>query len=106
MPRYAAKRDGVEKQIIEGLRAVGFSVVQIDGTGTPDLLVGSDKLGIPLNILFEVKKPGGKREKKLTEAQKDFAANWLGQTSIITSLEEALASIEYYAMVVLAVGDA
>ena len=106
MPRYAAKRDSVEKQIIEGLRAAGYSVAQIDGTGTPDLLVGSNKSGIRLNILFEVKGPGGKREKKLTPAQKDFLVDWHGQATVITSLDEALEDIEEYESVVFGVHDA
>lgn len=39
MSRYGRKRDANERDIIEFLRAHGCFVEQLDGTGTPDLLV-------------------------------------------------------------------
>lgn len=102
MPRYAAKRDGVEKEIIEGLRAAGYSVEQIDATGLPDLLVGSAKMGFPLNILLEVKERGGTLSKKLTVPQIRFFDSWSGQAAIVTSFEEALDAITAYERGILA----
>src|SRR6476620_10371926 len=39
LARLNAKRDAVERPIIEALEAQGFSVAQLSGKGIPDLLI-------------------------------------------------------------------
>ena len=82
MPKRAAKRDTNERLIIEALRSIGASVVQISAPGVPDLLVGfRDR-----TYLLEVK---GKRG-KLTEPEQVFFRDWRGQCAVVRSVDEAL----------------
>lgn len=71
-PRRAAKIDLNQTEIVEDLRAKGYSVLSLAavGKGCPDLLVA--KLGI--TILVEVK--SGSNE--LRENQKEFFSTWAG----------------------------
>jgi uracil-DNA glycosylase len=80
-PKYAKKVDLNQQEIIDALRACGYSVVVI---GEPvDLLVG----GRAHNWLFEVKRPG---EKPRTKKQKEFLATWPGQVRVVETPEEAI----------------
>ena len=82
LPRYAAKTDDNQQEIIDALRKIGCSVVVI---GTPvDLLCGYRRK----NILLEVKRPG---EKPRTLAQRKLLETWRGQVDIVTSPEQAIA---------------
>lgn len=83
--RRAAKRDLVEPEIIDALRATGASVQMLSSRGTPDLLVGIDGK----NVLLEIKT--GKS--KLTEDERVWHSLWNGQVTIVRSVEEALAAI-------------
>mgnify|MGYP000418637231 CR=1 FL=1 len=92
--RYAAKVDDNQPEIVAGLRAVGASVAPTHaaGDGFPDLVVGYRGA----NYLLEVKdenKPPSKR--KLTEPQVKFHREWLGQISVVKSLDEAFAVIGF-----------
>lgn len=65
--RWAAKRDGNERDIIDALEAAGCKVMQISGPGLPDLAVYVPSNG--LVAFLEVKQRRG----KLTKAQvKEF----------------------------------
>ncbi len=98
--RYARIRDANERSIITALREVGASVQQLDGTGTPDLLVLHEgKL-----TLLEVKDAStkaGKAHKRndgpmseLTPAQVRFWSSWgTPKPTIVHSEAEALAAI-------------
>ncbi len=77
--KYKNKRDGNEADIIDELRAHGFSVYPMDQP--LDLLVGY----LGRNYLVEVKMPKG----KLTAAQVEFLEGWRGSASIIRTTEEA-----------------
>jgi Holliday junction resolvase len=83
--RRAAKRDANERGIIDALRDVGATVVQLSDTGVPDLLVGFRGA----SYLLEVKAPRG----TLTDEQTAFLALWRGQVAVIRSVDEALAVI-------------
>lgn len=84
MPRYAAKTDGNQQEIIDALHKIKCSVVAI---GSPvDLLCGFRKR----NILLEVKLPG---EKPRTKAQREFLETWNGQVCIVTSPEQAIEAV-------------
>lgn len=86
--RYAARRDGNEAEIIEALRAVGATVVQLSDTGYPDLLVGyaDPETGEQCNYLIEVKAENG----KLTPPQFEFFETWEGQCDVARTVQEAL----------------
>ena len=84
LPRYAARTDKNQQEIIDALRKIGCSVVAI---GTPvDLLCGHRKK----NILLEVKRRG---EKPRTQAQRQFLETWNGQVCIVTSAEQAIDAV-------------
>lgn len=78
--KYANKRDSNEPEIIDTLKAQGFSVKTLDGPS--DLCVG-----LPwLTALVEVK--NGKKG-KLTKAQKDFIASHKGPYYVVYTTEDA-----------------
>lgn len=85
----AAKTDGNQAEIVEGLRAIGCSVkpAHMVGKGFPDLVVGFRGL----SFLIEIKdpsKPPSKR--KLTPDQVKFHAEWRGQICVVETVEEAI----------------
>lgn len=78
--RYNPKRDTNEKEIVNFFKSQGISVVRLN---TPmDLLLGYNKR----NYLVEVKIPG----KDLNKNQKEFVKEWLGQWSVIDSIDQAI----------------
>ncbi len=82
MSRRAAKIDNNQTEIVNYLRAYGFSVAITSsaGDGFPDLVAG--KHGV--NYLIEVKGEKG----KLTPMQKIFHDNWQGQIMVARSIED------------------
>lgn len=87
MPRYAAKRDSNEAEIVAALRQVGATVGFINGADMPDLIVGFRGK----NFLLEVKS-GPYR--KLTDGQAEWHEDWAGQVAVVKSIEEALDVIQ------------
>lgn len=79
------KVDRNQKQIVQELRSLGFSVFSIAdiGKGYPDLVIG--KFG--KNVLIEVK---ADETKTLTELEEKFFQEWQGQVNIATCTEEIL----------------
>ncbi len=69
--RLNARRDANEPAIVDALRAQGFHVTRINGTGVPDLLVS--KRGGFMRLV-EVKMPKG----RYRQAQIDFREAWPG----------------------------
>lgn len=83
MPRYKAKVDLNQKEIVDALEKIGCDVRVI---GRPvDLLVGYRKR----NFLIEVKVPGAKVDKRQQE-QRDFIRDWRGQVRQLDTPEEAI----------------
>jgi len=82
--RYAARVDANHKEIADGLRAIGRSVLSLHrlGQDAPDLIVGN---GVS-NVLIEVKTAKG----KLSEGQKEFFQIWRGPKAVVRSLDEAI----------------
>jgi len=83
IPRYAARVDANQSQIVDGLRAVGVWV-EIIGRPVDLLWVYHGTVG-----LMEIKLPG----KRLTEGQRDLAdaLRWQGyELPVVRSLDEAL----------------
>ena len=92
MPKYAAKIDRNQPEIVAALRKAGASVAitSTAGQGFPDLVVGYRGV----SYLIEVKDgelPPSAR--KLTTAQVKFRDNWRGHYAVVKSVEEALAVI-------------
>lgn len=83
--RRRAKVDANHKQIVEGLRAAGFTVASTAeiGGGFPDICVAAQGF----NILFEIK---ADEDEPLTKQQQKFHQEWPGQVAVIWSLEHAL----------------
>jgi hypothetical protein len=100
MKGYARKRDANERAIIFALRMAGAKVAQLDGSGTPDLIV--QFRGVL--TLMEVKDSKSdtvaphRRSKgdhgELTPAQKKWWASW-GEPhpTIVMTADEALDAI-------------
>jgi hypothetical protein len=87
--RYAARKDANQTEVVDALRACGWSVWVMDQPC--DLLIG--KAGV--NGLIEVK-DGAKRPsaRKLTPAQVEFNRDWRGQFTVVTSVQQALDAAE------------
>lgn len=85
LPRYAKKRDGVEKEVFDALRQCGFSVEPMD---TPcDALVGFRRRC----WLIEVKSGSKGYGKDLNANQRRFAEAWRGpEIVILRSAQEAI----------------
>jgi hypothetical protein len=92
MARRAAKVDANQAEIVEGLRACGYSVqpLHMVGSGCPDLLVGIP--GSKANALLEVKVPG----ETFTGPQKTWHADWKGRAHVVRSLAEAIVVLKAY----------
>jgi len=82
---YAKRTDGNHREIIDGLRAAGYTVLDLSkaGCGIPDALVVS-KCGA--SMFAEIKMPGG----KLTAAERKFREVYTGIYHIVYSLQETL----------------
>ena len=89
MPKYAARVDANQAQIISALKAAGASVLVI---GLPvDLLVGHNNV----TMLMEVKNPGSRYGKKGANAnQTVFMQTWRGgAVALVDGPEAALRAI-------------
>lgn len=87
--RRAARVDENQKEVVDGLRGIGCSVISLAavGRGCPDLLVGYRARC----FLLEVKdgsKPQSQR--KLTPDQREFFEGWRGQCRVVETVEEAI----------------
>lgn len=92
-PRYAAKVDDNQRQIVEALRDVGASVQSLAavGKGVPDLLVGFRGETYILEVKDGRKVPSARH---LRDSQKNWHATWMGRpVHVVESLEEALMAI-------------
>ncbi len=83
--RKHGKRDLNQQRIIQTLRAVGCSVLDMAdlGGGAPDFAAAWKGT----NFFFECKQD---EKSKLTEAEKKFHATWRGQIAVITTANEVL----------------
>lgn len=81
--RRAARRDSNEVQIVDALRAAGYTVQRLSEKGCPDLLVG----GRGVNVLMEVKTGPAH---KLTPDETAWHADWRGQVAVVYDDVDAL----------------
>ena len=87
--RRAARTDGNQKRIVDGLRAFGasVSVISNSGQGIPDLCVGYGGQ----TFLFELKDPTKpKADRQLTPDQVKWHKAWKGHVAVVETLEDAL----------------
>lgn len=97
--RYRRRKvDANQAEIVEALRGVGCSVVDLSavGGGAPDLLVGRDGR----NWLIECKNPNRRKEKfsgsrlATEERQAKFRSEWRGQVAVAFTPDEALRALK------------
>jgi hypothetical protein len=98
--RQAARIDANQKEIVEGLRKLGYSVwiTSSLGKGSPDIVIGARSPDFGgFNILLELK-DGNKCEsqRKLTPLEDAFHKTWRGQIDVVNNLDEAVALIGRY----------
>jgi len=91
MARRAARKDGNHNEIADGLRALGWYVMDLSraGMGVPDILVGKPATAIHRGVVIpcEIKQPG----KALTPKETDVRKAWEPCSYlVVTSLEDAL----------------
>ncbi len=109
---YAAKRtDGNHAEIVQDLRAAGYSVHSTHelGDGFPDIIVGVSVCHvwgtdlrqadihktINRNFLFEIKNPARPPSaRKLTPDETFWHRDWAGQVDVIERAEDAVRIIE------------
>lgn len=92
MGRRAARIDANQPEIVKALRDVGASVQSIAsiGQGCPDLLVGYREQTFVMEVKDGAKPPS---ERKLTDDERDWHADWRGQLVIVESVDDALRAI-------------
>lgn len=77
---YRKSLDKNQKLIVDEFKKYGATVLEINGT--IDLLVGFQGK----NLLVEVKNPLGKN--KLTKSQEEFVLTWMGQLTVVRTVED------------------
>lgn len=99
MPRYAAKIDANQPEIVEGLRAIGASVESLAkmGRGWPDIAVGYNGINFLLEIANPETRHGQSKvsstdhySKKTNEAQRAWYQSWRGRVDVVFTLAEAV----------------
>jgi hypothetical protein len=85
--------DEIQTRVVKALRTEGWTVTHLHavGKGCPDLLVGVTRFNVKYNFLLEVK--DGDKAWKLTPDQVIWHYNWQGQVDVVTSPEDAIATI-------------
>lgn len=94
------KVDANQRSIVQELRARGMSVQHLHevGKGCPDILVGVSRVGkdrvLLENYLFEIKDPAKPPSAtRLTKDETRWHSCWLGQVSVVYSVQDILAVI-------------
>jgi len=92
MPKFAARVDANQAQIVAALRKVGATVTPTHaaGAGFPDITVGFRGVNYLMEVKDGVKPPSAQ---KLTTAQVKWHGMWRGQVDIVSTDAEALAVI-------------
>lgn len=90
--RRAAKVDANQAEIVAALRKIGASVQPLHavGAGCPDLLVGWRGMTSLLEVKDGSKPPSAR---KLTEDQVKWHAEWRGQVTVVSTVEEAIQAV-------------
>lgn len=92
MPKYAARVDENQSEIVGALTQIGASVAMCHavGAGFPDLCVGWQGK----TYLLEVKNPAKPKSKRqLTPSQVEWHRSWRGHVAVVETVTEALDAI-------------
>jgi hypothetical protein len=92
--RKAAKRDQSEKLIVETLRQLGWSVLQVSVANGPDLFAAKRQYRFSEHgehVLRTVAIECKTGKKKLKPGQEDFRSKWQGEYVICRSVEDVIA---------------
>lgn len=89
MPKYAAKADRNQPEIVAMLRLVGCTVQHLHtiGKGCPDILVGYQGKNYVLELKDGELPPSGR---KLTDDEKRWHEDWRGEVHVVSNVREAL----------------
>ena len=90
MPRWAARRDENEPEIIEALKAAGWGVFQVDARGFPDLVVAKGDRTHLIEVIGDAKWKNNRARGGLNPLQAEFHLAWPGTIHIVRTVEEAL----------------
>jgi Holliday junction resolvase len=87
--RRAAKKDANHHEIADGLRADGWSVLDLStaGNGVPDVVIGKPGRAVLVEIKADDKA-------KLTPKERAVRANWDGPYIVAWSLDDARAKLK------------
>lgn len=96
LPKYAAKRDSNERDIINVYRTLHCSVNEISQEGIPDLLVG--RHGI--TCVVEVKAKDG----KYTPAQHEFNTSFKGYRRTVRTVQDAIDHVNEMTLIAMSMG--
>ena len=89
MPRYAAKIDANQPDLVRQIRGLGASVLHTHtlGCGAQDIVVGFRGI----NYLFEIKDPNKPQSaRKLTPDEEKFHMSWRGSIYIIETIDDVV----------------
>lgn len=92
MPKFAARVDGNQSEIVDALRQIGASVATCHavGQGFPDICVGWQGHTFLLEIKDSTKP---KSDQNLTPSQVKWHAEWRGHVAVVRGVKEALEAI-------------
>lgn len=91
IPKYAAKRDENEPEIVQVFEAHGWTVHRINDKGFPDLVCGRNEKIRLVEVLGPGKLKNYRRTGGLTPAQVLFHEWWPGTIYKVRNVEEAMA---------------
>mgnify|MGYP002813895590 CR=1 FL=1 len=93
--RRAAKTDANHAEVVAAFRKLGWSVLDLSrvGQGCPDILCGRPGYSVLVEIKDGAKVPS---QRKLTEDQIDFHAEWRGPLVVVKDVEDVrLLTVRY-----------
>lgn len=92
MPRFAAKVDRNQAEIVKAFRQIGATVLVLSavGKGCPDTLIGWRGKNYLVEIKDGEKAPSAQ---KLTSDQVTFHGSWAGHVCVANSIEDAISKI-------------
>lgn len=90
LPRYAARRDENEPEIVEALQAAGWAVHRTNAPGFPDLVCARGRRIVLIEVIGDQKAKKYRKSAGLTPAQVAFHRSWPGVIHKVRSPAEAL----------------
>lgn len=91
IPKYAARRDENEPEIVQVFEKAGWIVHRINDKGFPDLVCGRHEKILLVEVLAPEKLKKYRKTGGLTPAQVLFHEWWPGTIYLVRSVEEAQA---------------